>query len=154
MFDIQKQIALSERFQKTKASFSKDLHKYIHAKTVDNFINHIDKFTYDAQKENVYESLSEYIDHVDSLTMLNAETAKETFAKYLSPLTILYSDHNDFHLAIKPFWIILATIFGVLILYFTNVPYYSYFVFIAIILLIEARQIYFQKQKKLYSILY
>ena len=154
MFDIQKKIALLERFQKTKASFSADRHKYIHTKTVNNFINHIDNFTYDAQKENAYKSLMVYIDHVDNLTILDAKTAKEIFAKYLDPLVTLYSDHNDFHLAIKPFWIILATGLGLLALFLINAPMYYFFVFISIIFLIEARQIYFQKQNKLYCILY
>ena len=156
MSDIQKLSKLSNKFQQTKDSLPKDKHKYLHVKTVENFIYHLGDFSSDSQKEMAYNALTKYINFINETTIkiTNAKESHKIFEKFLAPLVDSYVDSLGFRLAIKPWIWVLWTLIIFLVLYsFVNFLLLFSGLF-TIDLIILFRQIYYHRQKKLYSFMH
>jgi hypothetical protein len=147
-------IALQNRFKEIKSFYSRENYKYIHVKTVGNFLTHSEKFFMKQHKQEIFKTLTEYFDIINSKQIDNITESLELFNKYIRPLTNLFSDLRGFHMASR-FWIMLLwtlPFFG--LLYFLNASVYFYVVLASLIILIVARQVYFMKQKKTYGFMH
>jgi hypothetical protein len=154
MIDKQNILALYNNFEQIKNSIPPSKLKYVHSKTVDNFIFHLEKFSYQAEKQKVYDGLTKYFDYLNNVRVEDAKTSQSAFIEYIHPLTNIYSDYLDFHLAIKPWIMILYAFVIASCLYLFNAPILAYIVGASVLLLLVVRHFYFQKKQKLYSIMY
>ena len=145
---------LQNEFNAIKKLYSNKNYKYIHAKTIDNFIFFADSFFLNKDKEEIYRTLSEYFSILNSTEVDNVHDSLKLFKKYIAPLTSLYIDLKGFHLALK-FWIIsISTLSFFLILYLVKAPNYYYIGLGSIFIILVARQLYYGKKKMIYGFLY
>jgi hypothetical protein len=87
---------LQNRFSEIKELYSSDKLKYIHIKSVDNFLFHADSLYMKHHKEEIYKTLNEYFDIIDSTQVDNPSDSLQLFNKYIMPLSNLYSDVKGF----------------------------------------------------------
>jgi hypothetical protein len=145
---------LQRQFKQIKELYSSENYKYIHVKTIDNLLSNADSFFMKSQKEEIYKTLSEYFDIIGSKQIDNVTESLELFNKYIRPLTILYSDLKDFHIAPRPWIIVLWILFSFFMLFFLKASFYFYVSLTALIVLLLSRQIYFIRQKKTYGFMH
>ncbi len=147
-------LTLSERFGNIKAQYDVGHRKYIHSKTVDNLLHHADSFSLKHHKDQIYITLAEYFDIIDTDHIDNTGDALNLFNKYINPLTILYADLRGFHLATK-LWLIFVSAFLIfLLLYFLNTSIYFYIGLLILCLAAIFRQFYFERKGKTYAFMY
>ncbi len=154
MIDKESILTLYNNFEQIKNSIPPSKLKYVHPKTVNNFIFHLDKFSYEAEKQKVYDRLTKYFDYLNNARVEDAITSQSAFIEYIQPLTNIYSDYLDFHMAVKPWIMILFTFVIALCLYYFNASFWTYIASSSVLLLLVARHFYFQKKQRLYSIMY
>ena len=145
---------LRERFKNIKEQYDSGNLKYIHSKTIDNLLYHADSFWLNHHKNQIDSTLTEYFDTIEANHIASVYDALELFNKYIRPLTKLYADLREFHLAIK-FWILLTWALPIfLLLYFVDASYYFYAGLFILYALAIFRNYYFESKKKTYAFLY
>ena len=147
-------IALQNRFKDIKDFYSNENYKYIHFKTIDNFLAHSDIFLMKHHKQEIYSTLTEYFDIISSRQIDNINESLELFNKFIRPLTNLFSDLRGFHLASKLWIMILWALPFFILLYFLKASIYFYVGLVALIFLLAIRQLYFKRQKRTYGFMY
>ena len=136
-------IILQNRFKEIKDLYSTKNYKYIHVKTVDNFLAHSDKSFMKHHKQEIFKTLNEYFNTIDSKEIDNITESLKLFNKYIGPLTILFSDLRGFHMAIRLWIILFWTLPFFIFLYFFNASIYFYIGLSALTFFLVARQFYF-----------
>jgi hypothetical protein len=145
---------LRKRFNKIKEFYSTENYKYIHAKTIDNFLSNADNFFMKRDQQEVYDTLNEYLDRINSSQVDNITESLQLFNQYIRPLTPFFKQLKGFHMAFR-FWIVILwtlCLFG--LLYLLRVHFYFYIVLTALIIFFVARQLYYDKKKKTYGFMH
>jgi len=100
---MNEQLTISDKFQSLVNRYPKNKLKYIHYRTVQNFIFHLDNVSDNFQRDKITKSLTEYIELIDQSSVIsNAIDAKELFQQYLEPIGNIYQQQLNFHISIKP----------------------------------------------------
>ena len=147
-------IILQNRFKEIKNLYSKKNYKYIHVKTVDNFLAQSDNSFMKHHKQEIFKTLVEYFNTIESKKIDNITESLELFNKYIRPLTILFIDCKGFHMAARLWIILLWTLSFFILLYFLNGSIYFYIGLAVLIISLVARQFYFLNQKKTYGFMH
>ena len=147
-------IILQNRFKEIKDFYSTKNYKYIHVKTVDNFLAQSDNSFMKHHKQEIFKTLTEYFNIIDSKQIDNITESLKLFNRYIRPLTILFSDFRGFHMATRLWIILLWALPFFILLYFFNASIYFYIGLAALIILLVARQFYFLNQKKTYGFMH
>ncbi len=145
---------LQSRFEQIKLSYTKDNYKYIHVKTVENFLYHANTFFTNHHKEQVFKTLSGYFNIIDREKIKSASQSRELFEKYLRPLSNLFHDLKGFHL-VSQTWVIITwslPLFG--LLYFLNASIYFYIGLLVCVFYFLVRQLYFQRQRRTFGFMH
>ena len=145
---------LQTRFNKIKSLYAGRTQKYIHVKTVDNFLSHSDNFFMKEHRQQIFKLLTDYFDVIESKQINNITESLELFNRYIKPLANLFSELRGFHMAVR-LWIILLWLLPIFILlYFLNASIYFYIPVVALVILFLARQVYFTRQNKTWGFLH
>jgi len=147
-------ITLQNRFKGIKDFYSKENYKYIHVKTVENFLADSENFFMNQHKQEIFKTLTEYFDIIDLKQIDNISESLELFNKYIGPLTNLFSDLRGFHMAARLWTMLLWTLPFVILLYLLNASIYFYIGLAVLTILLVARQVYFKRQKKTYGFMH
>ena len=147
-------ITLQNRFKEIKDLYSKKNYKYIHVRTVDNFLAHSDNILIKHCKQEIFKTLTEYFDVISSKQINNITESLELFNKYIRPLTNLFSELRGFHMATKLWIMILWTLPFFILLYFLKSSIYFYIGLGALIILLMIRQLYLKRKKKTFGFMY
>jgi len=146
--------SLRKRFNEIKEFYSTENYKYIHAKTIDNFLSNADNFFMKRDQQEVYDILSEYLDRINSYQVDNITESLQLFNQYIRPLTPFFKQLKGFHMAFR-FWIVILwtlCLFG--LVYLLKVSFYFYIVLGVLFIFFIARQLYFDKKKKTYGFMH
>lgn len=144
---------LQNRFVEIKESYSAENYKYIHVKTIDNFLFHADSFM-NHHKEEIHKTINEYLEIIGSTQINNIADSLQLFNKYIRPLTTLFTDLRGFHMASR-LWIKLSwTLLIGILLYLLRASIYFYIVLIVLTIFILARQLYHSRQRKTYGFMH
>jgi hypothetical protein len=145
---------LQTRFKEIKSFYPGANLKYIHVKTVDNFLSHSDIFFMKEHKQQIFKLLTDYFDVIESRQIDTVSKSLELFSRYIKPLANLFSESRGFHMVMRP-WIILLWLLPIFILlYFLNASIYFYAPVVALATLFFARQVYFTRQNKPWGFLH
>ena len=147
-------INLKSRFAKIKEFYSTKNYKYIHVKTIDNFLFHADSFFMKHHKEEICKTLTQYFDIISLKQIDNTAESLNLFNKYVRPLTNLFSELKGFHMAARPWIIIFATLLVSVIFYLLRASIYFNIGLIAFVILLITRQSYFSRQKTTYGFMH
>ena len=149
------QLTISEKFQLVITLYPKSKLKYIHYKTVRNFIFHFEDLNDGFQKNEIAKSLNEYMELLSQSAIIdNAIEAREIFQKYLQPIGIIFEEQLNFHITMRPTTLLFFTLPLFLFLYLLKVPTGYYIGLLVLTVYIIARHIYFDRKKRIYSIMY
>ena len=149
------QLVISEKFKSVVNYYPRNKLRYIHYKTVQNFIFHLDNFSDNFQKDKIAKSLIEYIDLIDQSAIVgNATEARELFQTYLEPIVNVYEKQLNFHLTIKPTTVLFFAIPLFLFSYMLKASIVYYFGLLALIIPLIARHFYYESKRLVYSIMY
>ena len=147
-------IALQNRFNEIKNFYPPKTIKYIHVRTVDNILAHANSFFMKHNKQEIFKALTEYLDIIGSKQIDNITDSLVLYDKYIRPLTNLFSDLRDFHMAL-PVWIMtLWLVPFYILLYFLKASIYFFVGLAALFILLVARQVYYTRQKKTYGFMH
>ena len=146
--------SLQNRFNKIKEIYLPESLKYIHAKTVDNFLFHADSFFMRNNKEEIFKTLTEYFENIDTRRIDNTADSLELFNKFIKPLATLYVDLKSFHLASRIWVILFLTILFIICLYFLHATIYFYIGILMIVFFLIGRQLNYKRQRKTYGFMH
>ena len=147
-------LTLQTRFKEIKEYYSTENYKYIHVRTIDNFLFHADYFFMKHHKDEIYKTLTQYFDIISSKQIDNITESLELFNKYIKPLTNLFIDLRDFHLAPRVWIILLWTLLAFVALFLVKASIYFYIGLLVLTILFIARQLYYSNQKKTYGFMH
>ena len=149
------EVEIISKFKEIIKSYPKNRLKYIHWKSVRNFIYHLNNFPDNPDKSKIEIRLLEYIEIVDKSSVINtSQDSLNLFNAYLQPTGKLYEHYLDFHVVAKTSTILFGSLIIVVALYFLNANYLFYIGLIFIDFTIIYRHYYFAKQMKSYSLMY
>jgi hypothetical protein len=145
---------LQNRFNEIKDFYSSENYKYIHARTVENFLAHADNFSIKRHRQKIYNTLWKYFDIISSTQIDNVAESQKLFDAFIRPLTIIFSESIGFHTAVR-LWIMIVWAVPVFaLLYLIKAPVYFYTGLAVFIILLLIRQLYFNAQKKTQGFMY
>ena len=147
-------ITLQNRFREIKEFYSAENYKYIHARTIENFLAYADSFSMKHQRQEIYSTLTEYFDMISFKQIDNIIESRKLFDKYIRPLTIFFCDLRGFHMAARLWIMIVWTVPIFVLLYLFKVSIYFYAGLAALIILLVVRQLYFKAQRKTYGFMH
>lgn len=146
-------LPLQTRFTEIKESYSAENYKYIHVKTIDNFLFHADSFM-NHHKEEIHNTLNEYLEIIGTTQIDNIAESLQLFNKYIRPLTNLFTDLRGFHMASR-LWIKLSwTILIGILLFLLKASLYFYIGLFVLTIFILVRQLYYSRQRKTYGFMH
>ena len=105
-------------------------------------------------KDEIYKTLTQYFDIISSKQIDNITESLELFNKYIKPLTNLFIDLRDFHLAPRVWIILLWTLLAFVALFLVKASIYFYIGLLVLTILFIARQLYYSNQKKTYGFMH
>ena len=102
---------------------SKRMKKYIHYRSMKNFVLHYDEIKSDVAKEKICFLLSDYIDEVRASDYsYEGESSFQLARNYLSKISEYYREYSNFTGLLKVKVILLFGIMGDSLLYLTRIP--------------------------------
>lgn len=72
---------LQTRFAEIKDGYANENYKYIHVRTIDNFLSHADDFSMKYHRDEIHKALTEYFDVISSKQIKNVTDSLELFNK-------------------------------------------------------------------------
>jgi hypothetical protein len=102
---------------------SETMKKYIHYRSMRNFVLHYDEIESPPARENVNVLLSEYIEEIKASNYdFKGEASYQLARKYLFNLSGYYKEYSNFMVVMRIQVMLLYGIFGDSLLYFTKIP--------------------------------
>ncbi len=102
---------------------SERMKKYIHYRSMRNFVLHYDEIESPLARENINVLLSEYIEEIKANDYdFESEASFQLARKYLFKLSSYYKEYSNFTVLIRMQVILLYGILGDSLLYFTKIP--------------------------------
>jgi hypothetical protein len=126
--------------------------RYIHSKSLENFIIHLNDFTISEEKELIHKLISEYIEVIVK-SEINSVTGIEFYDKYISPLGGKYKVIGFISIVpIRYLFVFSIMVDSLLYLAFFNFPYPSVTILVIVYFLIVQKRYY--RRNKVYGIYY
>ena len=147
-------LTLQNRFKQIKELYSSDRLKYIHIKSIDNFLFYADSFYMNHHKEEIHKTLSEYFDIISSTQVNNIRDSLQLFNKYIIPLTDLYKDLKGFKPILHSRTIIIWTLPILVLLFLLKSGMSFYIGLVIVVCFVFVRQLYYIRLKKAYGLMY
>ena len=147
-------LSLRKRFTEIKEFYSTEKGKYIHAKTIDNFLSNADNFFMKRDQQEGYDILNEYLERINLSQVDNITESLQLYNQFIRPLTPFFKQLKGFPMAFR-FWIVILwtiCLFG--LLYLLKVSFYFYIVLTVLVIFFFVRQLYFDKKKKTYGFMH
>ena len=146
---------LSLKFDNVMNYYPKNKRKYIHWKSLRNFIYHLDTFPNERQKNKIQNTLLEYLQLINERSVIeDSKDSLKYFKEYLQPIGQLYEDNLKFHIIAKTSTIVFWSSLALIVFYFLNVPYSLSIGLLSVDFLLFVRHYYYARQKRCYSVFY
>jgi hypothetical protein len=147
-------LTLRNEFKKIKGMYPIESYKYIHTKTVDHFLFHADSFNLNQHRAEVFNTLTDYFQEVRSTNVMDIAGSLQLFNKYIKPISRLYIDTRDFHLAIKTWVICLWVLPFFILVYLIKGSFYFYIALSILTIFLFVRNLYYRSRKKTYGFMH
>ena len=146
---------LQNRFKNIKELYSRANYKYIHSKTVDNFLYNADDSFMQTDKKEIYNRIVEYIEVINSSNQIdNAVQSVELYNEYIRPLTPFFTQLKGFHMAFRLWVVTLWTFCIFALLYLLSAPVYFYAIVVASFIFFISRQLFYDRKRKTYGFMH
>lgn len=154
MTDNQNLLILSKRFEDITSSYPLKLHKYIHTRSVRNFLFQLDKLESEWAHQRIYNQLDNYFDLIDESFIEDNSESIMLYDKFILPIAKTFNQFIPLHLVIRTRLVVMFSIIPLLLLYMFKSSLYFSILLIAIDIVLYARQLYYKNQKSSYGPFY
>lgn len=154
MVDNQNLLTLSRRFDDIISNYPLKLHKYIHTRSVRNFLFQLDKLESEWTRQRIYHQLDNYFDLIaESFIEDNSESIM-LYDKFILPIAKTFDQCIQLHLVIKIRFVVMFSLIPLILLYLFDSSLYLLFLLVAIDIASYVRQLFYENQRSSYGPFY
>jgi len=125
--------------------------RFYHIKSVENFIFHFDETSQTLEKENIFNLLKNYLDHINENDISDIIECREKFEKFIYPVGKYFEKNCKFIIFVKLYISIFYLAVICSVLYFFNSNVYFYLCAIAAVLIFYGYTYLKIRNKRIYG---
>ena len=154
MVDNQNLVALSKRFDDITSNYPVQLHKYIHIRSVRNFLFQLDKVESEWTRQSIYYQLDNFFDLIDERFIEDNSESIMLYDKFILPIAKTFNQCIQLHLVIKIRFVVMFSLIPLILLYLFDNSLYLLILLVAIDIAFYVRQLFYENQRSLYGPFY